>query len=74
MTRYAALKSPLDEGEGYTYRTCPAKPTMSVDGGKADLALVRVGAFLFAPLAAPTPSVDIDLNAIVAGYRQRSHI
>ena len=33
--------------------TCPAKLTMPVDGGKADLALVRVGAFLFAPLVAP---------------------
>jgi hypothetical protein len=26
---------------------------MSVDKGKADLALVRIGAFLVAPLAAP---------------------
>jgi hypothetical protein len=37
-----------------TYRTCPAKLTMSVDRSKADLALGRIGAFTFAPLVSPS--------------------
>jgi len=37
-----------------TYRTCPAKLTMSVDRSKADLALGRIGAFNFAPLVSPS--------------------
>ena len=35
-----------------TFRTCRVALTMSVDGGKADLALGRIGAFLFDPMAA----------------------
>jgi hypothetical protein len=37
-----------------TYRTCPAKLTMSVDRSKADLALGRIGAFTFALLVSPS--------------------
>jgi hypothetical protein len=37
-----------------TYRTCPAKLTMSVNRSKADLALGRIGAFTFAPLVSPS--------------------
>jgi hypothetical protein len=36
-----------------TFRTCRVALTMSVDGCKADIALGRIGAFLFAPLAVP---------------------
>ena len=35
-----------------TFRTCRVALTMSVDGGKADLALGRIDAFLFEPTAA----------------------
>jgi hypothetical protein len=37
-----------------TFRTCPAKLTMSVDRSKADLAFGRIGAFTFAPLVSPS--------------------
>ena len=41
-----------------TFRTCRVALTVSVDGGKADLALGRIGAFLFAPLVAPFADKD----------------
>src|ERR1700680_3010423 len=45
-----------------TYRTCPAKLTMSVDRSKADLALGRIGAFTFAPLVSPSVSAWIVIH------------
>ena len=36
-----------------TFQTCRVGLTMSVDGGKADLAFGRIGTSLFAPLIAP---------------------
>ena len=36
-----------------TFQTCRVGLTMSVDGGKADLAFGRIGTSLFAPLVAP---------------------
>ena len=47
------IDGPPTSGFG-TYRTCPAKLTMSVDRSKADLALGRIGAFTFAPLVSPS--------------------
>jgi hypothetical protein len=47
-----ALANPEPSTHG-TFRTCRVALTMSVDGGKADLALGRIGAFVFAPVVAP---------------------